>query len=196
MKATDPRLQIIAQMAKVRPPHVFHVIHALGEQGFDVEAFANFAMLEARHVEAILAALSEKKWMPSKLKRSETKERATALPRSIEMTDTWKQYAIDKHAWSDEDIAAEFVEFTEYFWQHGKLMVDWTMTWQRWVRNSRRLPNSRPERAAKNPAGMAVWHDKQAAFYDRIGNEVEADSHRAKAAAIRENNVVAFKLVG
>lgn len=69
MNANDPRLTLIASIAKVRPPHVYHLYHAMRIGSFDAEAFALFAQLEIRHVRAIIAALAERSLLPTKQRR-------------------------------------------------------------------------------------------------------------------------------
>ena len=75
----DPRLPIIAAQAKVKTCHTYHCWHAMRDMGaaFHLEAFAAFAGLETRHVEAIMAAIEQH--APLTAKRA-TAARGTRLP--------------------------------------------------------------------------------------------------------------------
>lgn len=194
MQPTDPRLTVIAQIARVRPPHVFHTLHAMGEPGFDPQAFATFAMLELRHVESIIAALTEKGWLPTKAKRAERKERATALPLDFKLPEDWHAYAVQKRSWSDADIIAEAETFALYWHANGRLMVSWLATWKTWVGRSRRPDGSRAVDPAKGIEGRIAHHLKMADSYERMGKEDDAAIHRQKASVLRSENVVPFRL--
>ncbi len=193
MTPTDPRLTIIAAEAKVRPPHVFHVFHALREagKGFHPQAFALFAQLEERHITAIVEALAAHDALPDG--RSKITARAHRLPHDWTPPDDWIEWASDTRRW--EPVAArEEAEIFANYWQSkaGKdaCKLDWRKTWQNWVRNSRR-PDGEYRIAA--PIISSREHmERTAALYERMGRTVEAAEIRARL----DSNVLPFKSVG
>ena len=65
--------------------------------------------------------------------KRESKARRRALPADLELSVIWKNYCVtERPELNPEDV---FKNFKDYYIGHGKPMVDWTRTWQRWVRN-------------------------------------------------------------
>ena len=60
------------------------------------------------------------------------KKRATSLTDKWVLPDDYRDYCKTKRPDLNPDVVAE--NFHEYYLSHGKAMVDWKMTWQRWVR--------------------------------------------------------------
>jgi hypothetical protein len=193
MTPTDPRLTVIAAEAKVRPPHVFHVWHALREagRGFHAQAFALFAQLEERHITAIVEALAAHDALPDK--RSKVTARAHRLGDDWTPPDDWIEWASETRRW-EPSAAREEAEIFACYWQAkaGKdaCKLDWRKTWQNWVRNSRR-PDGEYRSAA--PIISSREHmERTAALYERMGRNVEAAEIRARL----DSNVLPFKSVG
>lgn len=141
MTPFDPRLQVIATQARVKTCHVFHCWQAMREMGasFHIEAFAHFAGLEPKHVQAILSALRDNNAMPGA--KREASPRGSRLPLDWKLPDEWKQYAIEQRKWQPEDVDKEAAAFADY-WQskagQSAVKLDWRKTWQNWIRNSHR----------------------------------------------------------
>lgn len=164
MNATDYRLRELAEAAKVRPSHVFHVLHAIAEHPdtFNAASFATFANLEARHVEAIVAALRSGGLYPERRRRSlpspSRPEKATRLPPAMQLPDDWLAYAQDKRQWdraTTEDVLADFIEHWSNRQDARAAKIDWTMTWQTWVRRDRRINGT------WQPEGSTGWSPEQ-----------------------------------
>jgi hypothetical protein len=47
----------------------------------------------------------------------------------------WRAYCADKRP--DLDPDSVFENFSDFYLSHGRTMLDWDRTWQRWVRNER-----------------------------------------------------------
>ena len=193
MTPHDPRLTIIAAEAKVRPPHVFHLWHALREagKGFHAKAFAVFAQLEERHVQAILTALEAHDALPTG--RSKVTARAHRLGDDWTAPDDWIKWASEVRKW-EPAIAREEAEIFANYWQarggQDACKLDWRKTWQNWVRNSRR-PDGEYREAA--PMLSSREHmERTAALYERMGRNAEAAEIRARL----ESNVLPFKSTG
>ena len=164
MSPFDPRLPIIAAQARVRTTHVFHCFHAMREMGkaFHVEAFAQFAGLETRHVEAIIAALAEHEATPSKRSAG---QRGTRLPTDWTLPDEWRDWAIEQKRWEPSAVADEAAGFADY-WQSlsgaRAAKLDWRKTWQNWVRNSRRPEGDyRPQEKRRTPEQWVAYCEEQ-----------------------------------
>ena len=184
MEPFDPRLPLIAAQARVKPPHVHFVWHALKAlgKGFHADACAQFAGLETRHIEAIITALSALDCLPEG--RAKVTRKATRLPDDWEPPNDWLEWAIDLRQWQPADVREEAEIFANY-WQAkaGKdaCKVDWRKTWQNWCRSSRRPDGDyRPLPEAFNDA--EYW-ERTAAFYDRMGRTTEAEEIRRKLTA-------------
>lgn len=193
---TDPRLQLIADMAKVRPSHVHHVWHALSKLGdnFDAESFALFARLETRHVEAIMTALGGKDLLPQKKLRS---ARAGPLPADFILPDDWILWAREKRLWSERDAREEGDMFVDYWRGTGKGMTDWRSTWQNWVRRSSR-PNGKISPHVR-PATLVTrieYLDRTIALYRKMGRGTEIPALERELDDLRsQSNVVPLRKV-
>lgn len=191
MSPFDPRLPIIAAMAKVKTCHVYHCFMALREMGrqFHATAFATFAGLEERHVTAILAALEAEQAVPQ---GRTTSTRGHRLALDFKMPQDWIDWAIAKKHWHPADVAEEAENFAN-FW-HAKpgsdaCKLDWKKTWQVWVNNSRRqngdyYPSNGP---------VLSWEEqtrKTIALYEKMGRTYEANELRRRLA--EKTNVIPF----
>src|SRR6478736_6822949 len=198
MSPFDVRLPIIAAAAKVRPPHVFHVFHAIKEMGakFHVEACAQFMSLEAQHVEAILSSLQEHDCMPTKAKRGES-SRGSRLADDWTIPDDWVDWACNERRWQPYDCREE-AEIFALYWQTKTgaqaTKMDWKRTWMKWVKSSRR-PNGDyvPKTAApvQSPEERAEWLRKSIKLYVNMGRESETERWRKELESI-EGNVLPF----
>lgn len=92
---------------------------------------------------------SKKKVSKSKSYKKRAKQiDAETLP------EDWAEYCKTKRPDLDPDTV--FEDFRDYYLSHGKLMVDWKRTWQRWVRNERQQakePRTSAVRPRLDPAG-------------------------------------------
>lgn len=191
MTPFDPRLPILAAEARVKTCHVFHCWHAMREMGraFHIDAFAVFAGLEPRHVDAILAALQAHDALP--MKRAVVTHRAERLANDFEPPEDWIQWAVDQRRWTPADASEEAEIFANY-WQaksgQAATKLDWRKTWCNWVRNSRR-----PDGDYRRPMQMVSSREhmeRTAALYDRMGRTNEAKEIRDSLAA--SANVIPF----
>lgn len=152
MKASDPRLLLIARRAAVRPPHVYHCFHSIAEnpRAFNADAFAEFSGLERRHVDRIMSALAESQLLPKYKARESAEGRGTRLAADFALPDDWMEFAQAERRWHQYEVIAEFRTFLDYWTaQPGQrgVKLDWPATWRNWVRRSK-TPNGtwRPER--------------------------------------------------
>lgn len=195
MKATDSRLSIVANAARVRPPHVHFVVHAMKELGeaFCVESVALMAQLEAKYVQAIVDALTARDWLPSKPRAVKVvKASSSRLPAGFQPPPEWAMYAREKRFWTPAEVAEELEGFADHFHKTGQAYADWLAAWRGWVRRSRRPNGTHSPHVAVPTETPLEYHERQAAFYDKIGNQWEAGEHRAKADKLR-GNVVPIK---
>ncbi|MES2782605.1 MAG: hypothetical protein V4657_07410 [Pseudomonadota bacterium] len=132
MTPFDPRLTIIATEAKVKTCHVFHCWSALQAMGknFHVAAFAHFAGLEDRHVEAILSALETHDALPAGKGRGSTGKTIIAAnwtpPPVSELPPQARSCA---EQWTSASYATHGEAFRSYWRSHKKMMSDWSATW-------------------------------------------------------------------
>jgi hypothetical protein len=190
----DPRLILIADAAKVRPPHVFHLWHALAQPNFDPEAFAIFARLELKHITAIISALSDRDMMPTKPARASQGGRGTRLSHDWTLPPDWLAWAREKRFWTEADTMAESESFADYW--HGRagsggVKLDWRATWQNWVRNSKR-PNGThsPTATIRSDADRIEHLERTVSLYERMGRHNEIPPIRRQIAELRNANVV------
>jgi hypothetical protein len=140
VRPSDPRLALVAQQAKVRPPHVYHCWHSIAEnpRAFSPDAFALFSGLERRHVDSIMAVLAEMQLMPTKT-RAQNEGRGTRLPAAMELPEEWLTFAQHTRRWLQGTVEIEFQTFLDY-WnaQPGAkgVKLNWESTWRNWVRRS------------------------------------------------------------
>lgn len=150
MRANDPIWLHLAALAKVRPPHCFH-LHAYmkATKGkFSVGGYATFAGLEIHHVERILAVFAEQGIASiDPITSGAPDTRGTRLPAVFEVPAGWIKWAVDDRNWSEADTQAELAIFTDYWHaQPGQrgVKLDWLATWRNWCRNSRRPVGTPP----------------------------------------------------
>ncbi len=149
--AYDSRLALLADEARVRPSHIFHILAALADPAFDPQAFATFARLEVAHIERMIAAL-EKSGLKPDLARAPKRRagstgnpclHASRLAPIMQLPEDWLTYAQTKRQWDKttvEDVLADFIEHWTNRNDARAAKIDWTLTWQTWVRRDRR-PN-------------------------------------------------------
>jgi hypothetical protein len=70
-----------------------------------------------------------------KREKQPRKKRAAQLSSDWILPDDYKDYCKTKRPELNPDVVAE--NFKDYYLSHGKPMVDWKRTWQRWVRSER-----------------------------------------------------------
>lgn len=197
MTPFDVRLPIIANAAKVRTPHVFHVWHCLKEMGakFHVEACAQFMGLEARHIEAILSSLREHDCWPIKSARSSS-VRGTRLPNDWTIPDDWVTWASTKRKWHPADVREEADKFARY-WQSksgaAATKVDWFKTFQNWVSDSRKVDGDyQAVKRVDSTEDRAAFLRRSIAYYEREGRSTETEAWKRELASI-EGNVLPFE---
>ncbi len=188
MTPTDFRWRELATEARVRPPHVFMLWHWLSA-GNPPEAFAAFAKLEERHTEAMLAALESHGLVPKPKRRATSvagapQTRGSRLPPAMQLPDDWLAYAQEKRHWTratTEDVLADFIEHFSNRTDARAVKVDWTLTWQGWVRRDRRPDGCWTP--PKEGFEALTWNEQceQAARnWERMDNPMEAAKWRKK----------------
>jgi hypothetical protein len=190
----DARLPIIARDAKVKTCHVYHCVMAMRDMkaNFHIDAFAEFAGLERKHVEAIIAALKIHKAMPAPAKR-ETVD-GTRLGVEFVMPDDWVNWAASERGWSLTDTRQEAVSFIDY-WAGVSgakgVKSDWLATWRNWCRRSTRVGKAKVQASTKTALQIAESELKAAIL---LGQSYEESIARKKIATL--SNVVPFKATG
>lgn len=187
MRASDPRLILVAQQAAVRPPHVYHCFHSIAEnpRAFSPDAFAVFSGLERRHVDRIMAALADNELLPRYRAREATEGRGTRLPAAFVLPDDWLDFAQREKRWHQSEVEAEFQLFIDYWHaQPGTkgVKLDWTATWRNWVRRSR-TPSGTWTMPAEGVSALS-WPEQCeqiARNWERMNRPDEAAKWRAKA---------------
>ena len=159
-------------------------------QSFHRDAFAIFAGLERKHVDAIIAALDAHHAFPKAPKTT----RGSRLPHDWVLPDDWCLLAREKRFWTIEDTQEEAAAFADYWHSRagaGAVKVDWKLTWQSWVRNSRR-PNG-----THSPASRQMSTDdkitsltRTIGLYRDMGRNSEADDMQRQLDAFRRSNVI------
>jgi len=194
MTPTDVRLPIIAKQAGVKTCHCFHVWSAMQhlKGSFHIDAFAEFAGLERRHVEAIIAALKAHNAMPSPAKRETVT--GTRLGADFTVPDDWINWAIGERGWKLADARQEALAFVDYWAACSGakgVKSDWLATWRNWCRRSDRVGTAKVEPSKLTPLEIAE-RELQTAMM--LGQSYEESVARKKIAAL--SNVVQFKSVG
>ena len=203
MKACDFIWQHIASEAKVRPPHCFMTWHAMVEKGaaFNAAAFASFAGLELRHVEAIMAAFIRNGVTP-KVDKPKTSCRGHRLPADFSLPDDWKTFARKERGWAGDVIDRIGSQFIDYW--HAKsgqtaTKLDWFATWRNWVRNSHE-PNGTVSASPETGVDKRRYYEDQAARMRRIGRDDAAIDFEKLAARFATDpdgdKIVTLRLVG
>ena len=194
MSPFDCRLPIIAAEAKVKTCHVHHCFHAIREMGksFHIAAFASFAGIEPRHVEAIISALKAHNAMPAPAKRETIT--GTRLPVDFTMPDEWLNWSINERGWTMPDARQEAASFVDY-WAGVSgakgVKADWQATWRNHVRRSHRAGYAVPALTGLSALQIA---ERELHSAELLGRDYEAGIARRKIAAL--SNVVPFKATG
>lgn len=192
MTPFDPRLPVIASVARVKTCHVFHCWHWWKQMGdhFNATVFAAFAGLEEKHVASILSALETHGAVP---KGKTASPKGTRLPVDFKAPQDWIDFAIDERRWTPEDAADEAENFRD-FWVAkpgaNASKLDWLATWRNWVRNSRRPDGDYRRPVAQSNLSSREQAEKAIALYERLGRTVEAEDLRRQLA--KSVNVIPF----
>jgi hypothetical protein len=135
MRATDPRLAVLAKQAGVRPPHVHFVWHyrASLKDHFDPAVCADAAQLELRHVERILAVLGEP---VRRVPRVPSVKRG--LSEGWEMPQEWLDDARTRRFWPMDVCRTEADRFYNWHRMKGSQFADWKAAWINWITRSNR----------------------------------------------------------
>jgi hypothetical protein len=74
---------------------------------------------------------------PIKERINEPHTRATRIPKDFKVTDDMKKWAFENHP--DVDIQKATLNFIDYWETKPKnnTKLDWTRTWQTWIRNTK-----------------------------------------------------------
>lgn len=192
MTPTDFRWKELAEEARVKPPHIFMMWHWLSA-GAPVEHFAKFAGLEARHVEAMMAALSGADMLPVPRRRragpttasagSHQQARSTRLPPAMQLPDEWLSFAQTTRRWSKESVELEFQTFLDYWHaQPGQkgVKLDWLATWRNWVRRSHTPDGIFVPNAAPQDRDEGVWLYQERKRLDSAPYDAEAEAEWAR----------------
>lgn len=140
--AIDPRLSVVAKRANVRPSHVHHTFAAIKELGdaFEPESFAAFCQLEARHIVAIVDALTALNLMPvrrvSRSKRGAAPK--TRLSDDWVMPADWVAEGRVRRCWTMDVCETEAKKFVSSARAHGRAYANWRAAWHNWIDGSYR----------------------------------------------------------
>lgn|GEM_PF-6546295 len=194
----DPVLTVIANEARVRTPHVFHLVHAMKAGKFHQAAFAQFTGLEERHVERMLEAI-EKHGVEIKAKR-QTTTRGHRLPDDWTLPEEWRAWAVKERKWEPSVVLEEAANFADYW--HGVsgakgTKLDWQATWRNWVRNSRRATGDYvPIDQRQTAEGWVAYCEAQLQKHKEANYREGIETWTAKLNAARDRvaaNVLPFR---
>lgn len=181
MSPWDIRWEALARQAGVRPPHCFHLWHAIASDPatFDPQTYATFARMELRHVEAMVAALRSSGLMPEPKRRIRASAghdpihaKPTRLAPIMQLPDTWLAYAQERRQWdkaTTEDVLADFIEHWSNRTDARAAKIDWEQCWQTWVRRDRRDNGS--WQPAVIPIDQSARLSEYAEFRRKVGRE-------------------------
>lgn len=196
MTPFDCRLPVIAAAARVKTCHVWHQWSAMREMGgnFHKEAFAQFAGLEVKHVDAILSALQEHDCLPTRTAR--TSSVGKRLPDDWEIPQEWADWASKERKWHPADVRKEAEVFANH-WQSksGKdaAKLDWRKTWMNWVRSGFKQDGDYvPEVTKISSSERAEFLRKSIAYYESEGRHTETEAWKIELARL-EPNVLPFE---
>jgi hypothetical protein len=199
MTPNDPRLTLIATMAKVRPPHVYHVYHAMRMRSFDAEAFAAFAQLELKHVRAIIAALAERSLLPTKPRR-ESNSSFDTVPDGVPVS-VWEDFlrnrakkGLPNTGTAYESVIKKLDALCDMDWDRARLMTAIVAEGWGGVYDPRgRHIEAKVVPVAKSSEDMIAYKKEQVLFYRKIGRHWQADDLEAEISrdiAKLESNVI------
>jgi len=180
MKATDPMLLHIAQVARVKTPHVFHTYHTMREQKdrFNAVAYATFAGLEPHHVLRIVAAMTDAGITFETRQRISPSGQGGRLPADFSMPEDWLLWAQTQRSWTRDVAETEAATFVDYWHaQPGQkgVKLDWLGTWRNWVRRSH-TPNGEKVRESMSEADKRASMQDTIRLYRKMGRHDEANA--------------------
>lgn len=161
MKPGDAILIELARKAGVRPPHIFHLWSyrkSLGER-FSVAGYAAFAMMEERHVEAMIVVLDAIA-TPAKPKRESVRSQ---LPEGWMMPEDWLILGRERRFWPVDVCRTEADKFVNWHRMKGNSFADWKAAWRNWIDGSRREDGTSK---VENDAGWTP--EKQRAYLETM----------------------------
>lgn len=123
----------------MRPPHVFFVWHmiATSPNEFSAAACAAFAQMEARHIAAIVEALTANELLPGRRHKAAQAVRATRLPADFAVPADWILWAQTERRWPRDVAETEALKFVDHWSAKGGkdgLKMRWEATWRNWIR--------------------------------------------------------------
>lgn len=161
MKPTDPILIHLATLARVRPPHVYHLWATMKQQKerFNPTAYAAFASLEIQHVQRMTDVLKSEGIFDTSPEHVKGAAQGGRLPKDFAMPADWIAWAQAQRFWTTDVCETVAAEFSDYWHsQPGQrgVKLDWFATWRNWVRRSRQ-PNG--ERAPARQSSYSIPTD-------------------------------------
>ena len=85
----------------------------------------------------------------------------TLLPRDFAITDEMRLWASAKVPMVDID--REHESFCDYWWAHGKKMLDWPATWRMWMRRCIAMGGAMKPRVPLAPSSPSIARPVQIA---------------------------------
>lgn len=165
MKPGDGLLVELARRAGVKPPHIFHLAmyrKQLGE-AFSADGYAVFAMMEVRHVVAMVAVLDT---LPAAKPRQE-RQRATrtVMLDTFVVPDEWLLAARERRFWTLDVCQTEAAKFVLHHSGKGTMMANWRSAWLTWI-NAPWKENGSPTEAV---AGKFEDEDARLEYLAKLG---------------------------
>lgn len=202
MNANDPRLTLIATIAKVRPPHVYHLYHAMRLRSFDAEAFAVFAQLELKHVRAIIAALAERSLLPTR-QRKESSSSFDTVPEGVSVS-VWGDFlknrakkGLPNTGTAYDSVIKKLDALCDGDWDRARLMTAIVAEGWGGVYDPRgRHIESKVVNEAAAPGRHLQSLRTTLETYKRIGRHTEAAEIEAEIAKLESNVIDAVKRFG
>jgi hypothetical protein len=153
MKATDPRLAVLANMAGVRPPHILFVAlyRAALKEHFDPLVCAQAAQLELRHVQRIISVLD-----PPVQRKPRERLAKHCLSEGWQIPQDWLEAARARRFWPLDVCRTEADKFYNWHRMKGTQYADWRAAWLNWIDRSHR------ENGNVTQAGDASFADVEA----------------------------------
>lgn len=202
MTPDDPRLTLIATIAKVRPPHVYHVYHAMKLRSFDAEAFSVFAQLELKHVRAIIAALAERSLLPTR-QRKESSSSFDTVPDGVPVS-VWgdflknrKDKRLPNTGTAYDGVIKKLDALCDGDWDRARLMTAIVAEGWGGVYDPRgRHIASKVVNGSAEPGRYLQSLHTTLETYRRIGRHTEAAEIEAEIAKLESNVIDAAKRFG
>lgn len=186
MKPTDPILLRLADLAKVRPPHVYILWATMKQEKarFNLGAFAAFTGLEVRHVQRMLDVF-EAENVFCETPTSRTVTPGSRLPADITLPDEWRQFAQAQRFWTNDVCETVFDRFKDYWISAPRgTKLDWFATWRNWVRSTKDVADGEKPAAVaqRDPREWLDFCKRQVAHASRIGRIKDVEEWRKKLA--------------